>query len=172
MKLTLKTDHKVNTEKVLVYVLKQILKLLHPFMPFVTERLYQSILKEETIVTSSWPVLSSINDEAALREMALITEMITKVRQVRQEMAIAPTKPLTIEVVTNEAFFKTQQDMLSHFLRSNDLKIKFPKKLSLKEQTILITGSGYELYILKKRYSFLLKKNKKKRHKELKCQGK
>lgn len=163
-KLALKTERKENTEKVLVYVLKQILKLLHPFMPFVTERLYQSILKEETIVTSSWPVVSSINDEAALREMDLITEMITKVRQVRQEMAIAPTKPLTIEVLTNEGCFKTQHDVLSYFLRSSDLKIS--KKLSLKEETILITGSGYELYILKSDI-ISFEEEQKKLHKEL-----
>lgn len=146
-KLALKTDGKENTEKVLVYVLKQILKLLHPFMPFVTERLYQSIIKEETIMTSSWPVVTNISDDGALREMDVITEMITKVRQVRQEMAIAPSKPLTIEVVTNESYLGKHQDMLAYFLRSGDLK--FSQKLSLIEETILITGTGYELYILK-----------------------
>jgi valyl-tRNA synthetase len=147
-KLALKDSRKANTERVLIYVLKQILKLLHPFMPFVTERLYQSILKEETIVTSSWPVVSEINSESSLKDMQIITEMIIKVRQLRQEMNIVPSKPLTIEIITKDLFVKENEAMLAHFLRSGELLINL--KPTLKEETILVTGSGFELHILKR----------------------
>jgi valyl-tRNA synthetase len=146
-KLALKDERKDNTEKVLIYVLKQILKLLHPFMPFVTEKLYQSILKAETIVTSEWPTASSIQSDSSLKHMQTIIEMITKVRQLRQEMNIIPSKPLTIEIITKEAFVADNQAMLAHFLRSGDLLVS--TKPTLKDETILVTGNGFELYILK-----------------------
>lgn len=147
-KLALKDNRKANTERVLIYVLKQILKLLHPFMPFVTERLYQSILKEETIVTTSWPVVSEIHSESSLKDMQIITEMIIKVRQLRQEMNIVPSKPLTIEIITKDLFVKENEAMLAHFLRSGELLIN--SNPTLKAETILVTGSGFELHILKR----------------------
>ena len=128
-KLALKDNRKANTERVLIYVLKQILKLLHPFMPFVTERLYQSILKEETIVTTSWPVVSEIHSESSLKDMQIITEMIIKVRQLRQEMNIVPSKPLTIEIITKDLFVKENEAMLAHFLRSGELLINLKPTL-------------------------------------------
>lgn len=117
-------------------------------MPFVTERLYQSILKEETIVTTSWPVVSEIHSESSLKDMQIITEMIIKVRQLRQEMNIVPSKPLTIEIITKDLFVKENEAMLAHFLRSGELLINL--KPTLKEETILVTGSGFELHILKR----------------------
>lgn len=146
-KLSLRDHRKENTQKVLIYVLKQILKLLHPFMPFVTERLYQSILKEETIVTAPWPVVKPVETKNSMSLMQTITEMITKVRQLRQEMSITPSKPLKVEIVSNINELNGVTDMLSAFLKTSELSIS--SKLTIKEETILITGSGYELYILK-----------------------
>ncbi|MDY0210007.1 MAG: valine--tRNA ligase [Acholeplasma sp.] len=146
-KIFLRDERRVNTQKVLVYVLKQILKLLHPFMPFVTERLYQTILNEETIVTSKWPEIKPLKSNDSLAIMNVVTEMITKVRQLRHEMSITPSKPLKVEIVTNIGGLKEVSFMLESFLKTSELIIS--NTCTMKDETILVTGTGYELYILK-----------------------
>ncbi len=146
-KVTLKDDRKENTQKVLLYVIKQILKLLHPFMPFVTERLYQNLTGEDSIMISAWPEVRSYGFESTLKSVNVLFEMVTKVRQLRQEMNITPSKPLTIEIVSNLTFLKAEKDMFAYFLRSNELLVS--TKETLTSETILLAGSGYELYVLK-----------------------
>lgn len=146
-KVTLKDHRKENTQKVLLYVIKQILKLLHPFMPFVTERLYQNLTGEDSIMISAWPEARTYGFESTLKSVNVLFEMVTKVRQLRQEMNITPSKPLTIEIVSNLQFLNAEKDMFAYFLRSNELLVS--NKESLTSETILLAGSGYELYVLK-----------------------
>ena len=146
-KVTLKDQRKENTQKVLLYVIKQILKLLHPFMPFVTERLYQNLTGEASIMIAAWPEVRNYTFESTLKSVNVIFEMVTKIRQLRQEMNITPSKPLTMEIVSNLAFLNAEQDILAYFLRSNELLVSTQE--SLKAETILLAGSGYELYVLK-----------------------
>ena len=79
---------------VLVYVLTDILKLLHPFMPFITEEIYQAIPhSDESVMISKWPeyddALSFADDEA---EMEKIMKAIRAIRNRRSEMNIPPSK--------------------------------------------------------------------------------
>ncbi|MCU0105056.1 valine--tRNA ligase [Acholeplasma vituli] len=146
-KVTLKDERKENTQRVLLYVIKQILKLLHPFMPFVTERLYQNLTGEDSIMIASWPEDQNYTFESTIKEVNVLFEMVTKVRQLRQEMQIIPSKPLTIEVISNLAFLNNEKAMFSHFLRTQELIIS--KKETITAETILLAGTGYELYVLK-----------------------
>lgn len=146
-KVQLKTAQKQNTEAVLSYVLNAILKLMHPFMPFVTERIYQSFMNEESIVISEWPTVNENHVFEQIEETKLIFDIITRTRNLRQEMTIAPSKPLQIEIVTSLAFLKNEKEVLEHFLKTSELLIS--NSQSLKEETILVTGAGYELYVLK-----------------------
>lgn len=146
-KVLLKDERKANTQKVLLYVIQQVLKLLHPFMPFVTERLYQNLTGQPSIMISEWPTIRQYPFESTQKSVDVLFEMVTKVRQLRQEMQITPSKPLTIEIVSNLAFLKAEQAMFSHFLRSQELSIS--KQETFKEETILLAGTGYVLYVLK-----------------------
>ncbi|HBT59870.1 MAG TPA: valine--tRNA ligase [Acholeplasmataceae bacterium] len=146
-KVQLKTDNKENTEAVLAYVLKAILKLMHPFMPFVTERIYQAFTGEESIVISAWPTINSIHSYGVVDQTKLIFDLISKTRNLRQEMNIAPSKPLQIEIKTNLSYLANEKPILEYFLKTSELTIGTSQQIT--EETILITGSNYELYVLK-----------------------
>lgn len=87
---------------VLVYVLDQFLKLLHPFMPFITEEIWQAIPHEgESIMIQSWPVYhEDLNFKAEEIAMETIMNVIRAVRNRRAEMNVPPSKKSTLYVVT------------------------------------------------------------------------
>ena len=97
-----------NARKVLVYVLDQALKLLHPFMPFVTEKLYQALPgSAETIMTQDWPVYTeAFRFEKEEADFEKIVALIKAVRTVRTDMNVHPTKRthFIIETATPDAF--------------------------------------------------------------------
>ncbi len=86
----------------LVYVLSNTLKLLHPFMPFITEELWQHLPHEgESIMISTWPTedKAEINKEAE-DEMQAIMDAIRSIRNIRAEMEVAPSKKAKLILVT------------------------------------------------------------------------
>jgi valyl-tRNA synthetase len=92
------TPARCSTLAVLVQALKAILKLLHPFMPFVTEEIWQRLPDtEESIMVAPFPVASDFPyDEQALRDMNLIMGAITGIRNIRGEMNIPPAKKVDV----------------------------------------------------------------------------
>ena len=98
-------DSKIRAQKVLCYVLTQMLKLLHPFMPFITEEIWQALPHEgDFLMTSEWPVakeeLSFPEEE---RAMEVIMDAIRSVRTRRSEMNVPPSKKAHLTVATNES---------------------------------------------------------------------
>ncbi len=88
--------------QVLVYVMTGMLKLLHPFMPFVTEEIWQSLPHEgESLMISAWPIydeaLSFPNEE---REMERIMAAIGGIRNRRGEMNVPPSRKANVYVET------------------------------------------------------------------------
>lgn len=90
---------KHETLNTLIYVLEAILKLLHPFIPFVTEEIYQSIHSDsESIVVEKWPeIIDDINIDKAI-SIDRIIEIIKQTREIRTENNIKPSKELNIIV--------------------------------------------------------------------------
>ncbi len=84
------------TQSTLFYVLDQSLRLLHPFMPYITEEIWQRIPHEGiSIVKADFPrVREAFRDEQAAGEMALVIQAITGIRNIRGEMEIAPSARL------------------------------------------------------------------------------
>jgi valyl-tRNA synthetase len=82
------------------WVRDEILKLLHPFMPFITEELWQvtagPAARTSLLVLSEWPKLEGLNDEAAEAEIGWLVEIITTIRSVRAEMNITTAIPLQL----------------------------------------------------------------------------
>jgi valyl-tRNA synthetase len=88
---------------VLWYVLSNTMKLLHPFMPFITEGIWQHLPhKGETIMLQQWPQVEEglINPETE-EEMALIMEVIKAVRNMRAEMNVPPSKKADVIIAAN-----------------------------------------------------------------------
>ena len=96
---------KRNAQKVLVYVLDQFLRLLHPFMPFITEEIWQAIPHEgEFLIKAEWPVYReelSFKAEAAVMES--VKNAISAIRARRAEMNVPPSKKSALYVVSSHA---------------------------------------------------------------------
>jgi len=92
------------TQHTLFTVLKTSLKLLHPFMPFVTEEIWQTLVKDGTsIMVSEFPsVIDDRRDPDAQKKMGLIMEVISKIRNIRGEMNIAPSKRIEVIISVPE----------------------------------------------------------------------
>jgi valyl-tRNA synthetase len=90
---------KNETRATAAWALDQILKLLHPFMPFVTEELWQvtaSSKRDALLALSEWPSLEGIGDAKAEAEIGWLIDLITSIRAVRAEMNINMPLPLVM----------------------------------------------------------------------------
>ena len=117
---------KNDAKSVLVFVLTYILKLLHPFMPFITEEIYQAIPHDtESIMISKWCVydesLNFADDEA---QMEKIMTAIRAIRNRRAEMNIPPSKKSKVYIETAEfAVFEKGVDFVKRLAYANDVEI-------------------------------------------------
>ena len=103
-------DDAQNARQVLVYVLDRILRLLHPFMPYITERIWQTIPHEgETVMLAEYPTYDeALNFPEAADEMRRIMDAIRAVRNRRSEMNVPPSRKAKIYIATK--FTKTFED--------------------------------------------------------------
>ena len=140
-----------NTQNVLVYMIEAITKLTHPFMPFVSEEIYQSINGEDkSLNVAEWPKIIDFDvtkDEIATAEK--IIEIITSIRNLRSENKISPSKPIDIYISSSSAKLVKELNFnsiyLERFLFANKLEIA--SKSSNKEQSINIVLGNVELSI-------------------------
>jgi len=96
---------KQTVQKVLVKVLRDILKLLHPFMPFITEEIWGFIPHaEDALVTSKWPEADEkCQNPTAERQMNSIMEAIRNLRNVRAEMDVVPSRKAKCMILASDA---------------------------------------------------------------------
>ena len=110
--------------RVLVYVLDKALKLLHPFMPFITEELYQALPgSAETIMTQAWPTFDATHNWAAEEEaFEKVMDYIKAVRTMRTEMNVHPAKKTSMIIETADAApFQNAQVYLAKFAFATDV---------------------------------------------------
>ena len=133
---------------------ERILKVLHPFMPFLTEEIWHLIDDKETdIIVSNWPHIQDINHQI-LKEFEYTTEIISKIRNIRKEKKISNKEKLQLEIILNkkinnnldpiiiklanllcikEVSNKTD-NALSFIINSNQYYIPFEDKIDLSEE--------------------------------------
>ena len=92
-------NKKTETLTVLVYVLKEILKLCHPFIPFVTEEIY-SYFEKDILMVQKYPEQKKEYDFE--EDFDIIKEIIVKVRNIRAEMNVSQTKRIPLYIVSKE----------------------------------------------------------------------
>ncbi len=112
--------------KVLVYVLCQALKLLHPFMPFITEEIYRALPGAgESIMVEQWPVFCKELDFAADEaDFEMLMDYIKAVRNLRAEMGVHPAKRTSMVIETAEtAAFGRGGEYLAKFAFATDVTL-------------------------------------------------
>ncbi len=120
-------DNKQMTKNVLIYVLKAIVKMLHPFVPFITEEIYQALPHEEaSICISSWPTVNKeFDDEKAIEALDDMITIITSIRNERAKANKAPKEPITISILAKDldtkAMISSTVNYLEKFTNPKDL---------------------------------------------------
>lgn len=122
----LQGEDKENVCRVLVYVMTNMLKLLHPFMPFITEEIWQSLPHVgDTLMRSDWPVYDkALAFTAEEKEMERLMEAIRAIRNRRAEMNVPPSKKTELFIETAFAdTFKTGAAFMNRLAFATDVNV-------------------------------------------------
>jgi valyl-tRNA synthetase len=137
-----------NTLSVLNYVLKNILKLLHPLLPFVTEKIWIESGENSTIMLQSYPEYQKkLVSNQAYDEFEFIKEIIRSIRNLRAEMCVEASKKLQIFIVSNRE--KCIMDNSEYLKRLANLTMitALKDKTSLTQMTTNIVVPDCEIFI-------------------------
>lgn len=144
-------NEKVKVCYILDYVFGMSMKLLHPFMPFVTTEIYRNLVKynDKDLMVSKWPGARNkdeFKDEENFVEM--LKRIITEIRNTRAKMNVHPSKKADLIFVTEkyESKIKEAKEFLLKLGFGNDIIIQ-ENKTGIKEDAISILEDGVELYI-------------------------
>lgn len=144
-------NEKVKVCYVLDYIFGISMKLLHPFMPFVTTEIYRNLVKynAKDLMVSKWPGARNkdeFKDEENFVEM--LKRIITEIRNTRAKMNVHPSKKADLIFVTEkyESKIKEAKEFLLKLGFGNDIIIQ-ENKTGIKEDAISILEDGVELYI-------------------------
>ncbi|MEA2077525.1 MAG: valine--tRNA ligase [Candidatus Marinimicrobia bacterium] len=116
--------------KTAVYVLRNIVKLLHPYAPFITEEIWQSVKtnKEPDIMVADWPKAEALTEsKKAVKDMTLVMDVITAIRTIRSEMTVPPSKKADVLIGggtdASRKVLKAQHDYIETLAKVSDLTI-------------------------------------------------
>ncbi|QXM07448.1 valine--tRNA ligase [Crassaminicella indica] len=145
-------DSKETALYVLTMVLENILKLLHPFMPFITEEIWQhlSTTKEESVMISQWPKYDDAYVfEKEEKDMELIMDAIRSIRNIRAEMNVAASKKAKVIVVASEDAYKAIDTGKSYFMTlasASEVVLQSEKK-DIPEDAMSAVVAGAEIFL-------------------------
>ncbi|GAI24517.1 unnamed protein product, partial [marine sediment metagenome] len=143
-------EAKEAARQVLVYVLDRTMRLLHPFMPFVTEEIWQHLPHEgEALIVAPWPEAGPV-DEAAEAEMALIMEIVRAIRNARAEYKVEPGQCIEAIIAAGEEYelLSSQKDVLTTTARLDAEKLYLARTVGEKPtQALVLVVGGVEIYL-------------------------
>ncbi|WP_064092519.1 valine--tRNA ligase [Rossellomorea aquimaris] len=137
---------KKTTRSILAYVLDNTMRLLHPFMPFITEEIWQNLPHQgESITVASWPsVNEDLSDQAAAEEMKLLVDIIRAVRNVRAEVNTPMSKQIKLMLKAKDekilSILEKNQGYIERFCNPEKLEMGIDLKTPEKAMTAVVTG--------------------------------
>ncbi|CAH0417304.1 valine--tRNA ligase [Periweissella fabaria] len=142
---------KANVQNTLAYVLDQTLRLLHPTMPFVTEKIWLSMPHNgESLVVAAYPTYDeTLANPVAEKQFQSLVDLITAVRNIRSEANAAMSTPIDLLIKTNDAdlqtIFNENADYINRFAHPKDMQIGADVVAPKLAMTQVITGA--EIYV-------------------------
>ncbi|WP_028783359.1 valine--tRNA ligase [Thalassobacillus devorans] len=139
------------TRSVLAYTLDYIMRMLHPFMPFVTEEIWQNLPHEgESITQAAWPkVKPEFDNENAVGEMERLVNIIRAVRNIRAEVDTPMSKEIQLMIQAKneevEKELEANRNYLERFCNPSELTIATSLQSPEKAMSAVVTGA--ELYL-------------------------
>lgn len=144
-------DAKRTTQSVLVYVLDKILKLLHPYMPYITEEIWQHLPHEgKSIVIAEWPKAEErFHYPESVKEMNTMMDLIRSIRNIRAEMNVPMSKKIEILIhpdseATKDALIRNQEYI---YRFCNPEKLIIEMDMAKPDKAVAAVISGAEVYL-------------------------
>ncbi|MFD2971356.1 valine--tRNA ligase [Peribacillus deserti] len=137
---------KKTTRSILAYVLDNTMRLLHPFMPFITEEIWQNLPHSgESITTAAWPeVKGELTDEQSAEEMKLLVEIIRSVRNIRAEVNTPLSKKIKLILKAKDeniaSTLNKNAAYIERFCNPEELTIATDAEPAEKAMTAVVTG--------------------------------
>lgn len=145
------SEEKIDNVNCLFYVFENILKLLHPFMPFVTEEIWLNILKrQQSIMISQYPEPESIKrDEKAEEKMQYVIDAITGIRSIRGELNISPSIMLDVYIKTmNDKAYQILNQAYLFIVKLGKAKtLNMGRDIARAKGTAISVKKDFEIYI-------------------------
>ena len=143
---------------VLVYILQNILKMTHPFMPFISEEIWSAIPQSEgALIASSWPSTQGYIDSEALDAFSAFQSTVRSVRNARAEYEVEPGKKIEASIVTSSpdlcAYFTQEKKSLALLAKLDSDKLTIEEGIVKKEsqtdskQIELVVKEGLEIIL-------------------------
>lgn len=139
------------TRAVLVYVLRQLLCLLHPMVPFITEEIWQSIPGSDgALITATWPGgLELWKDPEVAKQISVVQEAVRSLRNLRQEMNLPPSRQISVVARTSSAestrLVSATRPYLMRF--GNIAELDVSERAQPPEYAVTVVVSGVELFV-------------------------
>ncbi len=149
---TLNSQLSNNTKEILLYLLQNILKLWHPFMPFVTEAVWQDVFsnppaggQNQFLMVEEWPTELTKEDKAAVANFGVLKEVVSAIRNIRAEQGVDPKNKINVFIHAGKdiSIFKENEAMIKHLARIEVLNLK-PKGPKFKG-AISALGGKYKI---------------------------
>ncbi|MCD5323745.1 MULTISPECIES: valine--tRNA ligase [Pontibacillus] len=142
---------KKTTRSILAYVLDNTMRMLHPFMPFITEEIWQALpTKGESITVASWPEKrEDLHHEEASEQMKQLVAIIRSVRNIRAEVDTPMSKQIQLMIKANTEEIANQLEENRHYLDRfcNPSELIIDANLTAPDKAMSAVITGAELYL-------------------------
>lgn len=147
-------EEKNRAASLLLSLLEESLRLLHPFLPFVTEEIYRKLPEGkgyEHLITAAYPEVKVERDAPeTARKFSLLQEAIRSVRTLRSEFTIPPEQKLRLAVQSDEGFdaadfFRDHQPLMEFLTNAEELTIA--ERVDNTDGSVPVAGNGYEVFV-------------------------
>ncbi|MBO2943946.1 valine--tRNA ligase [Paenibacillus sp. F411] len=142
---------KKNTQSVLVYVLDRTMRLIHPFMPFISEEIWQHLPHDgDTVMLAEWPTYdAALENPEAVAEMDMLMDVIRAVRNIRAEVNVPMSKKIELLLQASDAkglsIVQRNEVYIRRFCNTSQYEAGLSLSTPDKAMTAIVTGA--ELYL-------------------------
>ncbi|CAM8976123.1 unnamed protein product [Rhodiola kirilowii] len=141
------------SQAVLLYVFENILKILHPFMPFVTEELWQALpSRTEALIVTSWPKTGLLKNVTSIKKFENLQALTRSIRNARAEYSVEPAKRISASIVASPdvvQYISKEKEVLSLLSRLELQNVIFTDSppADANQSVHIVVGEGLEAYL-------------------------
>jgi len=142
-------DDSVFGDKLIIYVINNLLKLWHPYIPFISEELYHKLWFEGDLIDSSWSKVSIPRDKKIEKNKTLIIDVIKTIRNIRAENNVMPNKTIKLKIYaknTNADLLNINKQIISGIVKSEETEI-VEQKPSDDNYSFWVIKAWVEVYV-------------------------